>query len=92
MKKNLTFLAAMLAASIMHGQKKASQDTLPAMHQVKLEVGKVYTFGQLDQRKIYHWDTGQRATPSGRQAKEHVSNYARLITPDSAVVLKDSAQ
>jgi hypothetical protein len=65
---------------------------MPAIQQVKLQVGKVYTFGQLDQRKIYHWETGQRATPAGRQATEHVSNYVRLITPDSAVVLKDSAQ
>ena len=33
---------------------------------------RVVTFRQMDQRKIYNWADGQRGTPTGREAGEHV--------------------
>ena len=48
---------------------------------------RILTFSQLDQRKIYHWGTGQRATPTGREACENVSGYVKLYGDDSAVVV-----
>jgi len=35
-------------------------------------------FQNLDQRDIYHWSTGQRATPTGEQAIATNSGYAAL--------------
>lgn len=43
---------------------------------------------QMDQRKIYHWDIGQRSTPTGRLATEPFARYA-LVLGDSAVVVND---
>jgi len=64
-------------------QKKSPKDS------VVRNYSRVVTFGELDQRKIYHWANGQRATATGREAGEHLSNYVRLIGEDSAIVVKD---
>ena len=47
----------------------------------------ILTLSQLDQRKIYHWANGQRATPTGREAGENVSQYVKLYGEDSAVIV-----
>lgn len=47
----------------------------------------VVPFSKLDQRKIYHWAIGQRATPTGRQTASRNAKYARVFG-DSAVVVK----
>lgn len=43
---------------------------------------------QMEQTKIYRWDNGQTATPTGRQAGDPLAVYARLIG-DSAIVVYD---
>lgn len=53
-----------------------------------LSRSRIVTFSQLDQRKIYNWGNGQRSTPTGRVAGEHLlSDYVRVLG-DSAVVVK----
>ncbi len=51
--------------------------------------GRLLTFKQLDQRKIYHWTTGQRSTPSGRQADADAGRMVR-VWGDSARVVDPS--
>lgn len=48
----------------------------------------ILLISQMDQRKIYHWDNGQRSTPTGREAGEAAITYVKVIG-DSAVVLGD---
>ncbi len=43
---------------------------------------------QMEQTKNYHWDNGQTATPTGRQAGDPSVLYARVIG-DSAIVIYD---
>jgi hypothetical protein len=52
---------------------------------------RIVTLSQLDQRKIYHWANGQRATPTGREAGENVSKYVKLYGEDSAVIVDPPA-
>lgn len=52
---------------------------------------RIPTLSQLDQRKIYHWANGQRATPTGREADENVSKYVKLYGEDSAVIVDPPA-
>jgi hypothetical protein len=49
--------------------------------------GVLTTFAQMDQRKIYHWDTGTLSTASGRQAGEGDIGPYVMIYGDSAVVV-----
>jgi hypothetical protein len=64
-----------------------SADTLQTKNEIK-PAPRIITFRQMDQRKIYHWANGQSATPTGREAGEHVSNWVRLIGDDSAMVVQ----
>ena len=61
-------------------------DTLQNKNEIH-PAGRIVTFSQMNQRKIYHWADGQRATPTGREAGEHVPKYVELIGSDSAVVV-----
>jgi hypothetical protein len=47
---------------------------------------RVIPISQMEQNKIYHWDNGQRSTPTGRQAGDPLAYYARVLG-DSAVVV-----
>jgi hypothetical protein len=49
---------------------------------------RIVTFPQMDQRKIYNWADGQRGTPTGREAGEHVPKWVELIGSDSAMVVQ----
>ena len=64
------------------------KDTLKKNKSAFIANSRLETFNQLDQRKIYHWETGQSATPTGRQAGEYTSRYVRVFG-DSAVVEPD---
>lgn len=47
---------------------------------------RVVAITDLDQRKIYRWENGQRSTASGRQAADEWARYVRVFG-DSAVVV-----
>ena len=47
----------------------------------------IMLISSMDQRRIYQWGNGQRATPSGRQADDPTAMFARVLG-DSAVVVK----
>jgi hypothetical protein len=91
MKKIVVITAGlMLVPAILLAQKKEpviSKDTLNKKNSFILD-SQLLTFSQLDQRKIYHWANGQRATPTGRQAGEVTPKYVRVFG-DSAVVVWD---
>lgn len=79
-----------LIPAIILAQKANSviiKDTLKNKNEFMLQ-SQLLTFSQLDQRKIYHWGNGQRATPTGRQAGEVTPKYVRVLG-DSAVVVWD---
>jgi len=63
-------------------QNKNENDTLAKRS------SRIVTFGQMDQRRIYHWANGQHSTATGRNAGEHLPDYVKLIGDDSAVVVK----
>ncbi len=48
----------------------------------------VILISKMNQRKTYNWATGQRATPSGRQAGDRYAIWARVLG-DSAIVVKN---
>jgi len=50
---------------------------------------KIVPFSALDQRKIYKWENGQKATPADRKATDSTVRYARVFG-DSAVVIRDA--
>ena len=50
--------------------------------------GRLLSFRDLDQRKVYKWRNGQRSTPSGRQAEAGSAKYVR-VWGDSAMVIRD---
>ena len=50
--------------------------------------GRLLTFRDLDQRKVYNWRNGQRSTPSGREAEAGGAKYVR-VWGDSAMVIRD---
>lgn len=52
-----------------------------------IQRSQIMLINQMDQRKIYHWDNGQRSTPMGRQAGDEKITFVKVIG-DSAVVLK----
>lgn len=43
---------------------------------------------KMDQRKIYKWRNGQKATASGRQAGDRSAKYARVFGDSAMVVSK----
>lgn len=52
-----------------------------------ISASRIITFGQMDQRKIYHWENGQTSTPTGREAGEFLSGYVKIFGDDSAEVV-----
>ena len=66
---------------------KGKTDTTVNKNEFNL-VAQVIPISEMDQRKIYRWDNGQGATPSGRQAGDPSARYARVLG-DSAVVVND---
>lgn len=88
MKKKVTFLTGFSFIPVI----LFAQSHLPTVNPDKLTkksfmaASKLMTFRQMDQRKIYHWATGERSTPTGRQAGEPTSGYVRVFE-DSAVVV-----
>lgn len=89
MKKMLSAAAGLLfLPALVMAQKTnpvITKDTLSTRSDFILK-SQLLTFSQLDQRKIYHWGNGQRATPTGRQAGEVTPKYVRVFG-DSAVVV-----
>ena len=86
MNNNSIFFVLFLLISICshaQTQKKPRQDSLTTNH------SHVVTFNDLDQRKMYSWGNGTRATAAGREAGEQLPNYVKLIGNDSAIVVKD---
>ena len=51
-------------------------------------VGRLLTFRDLDQRRVYKWKNGQRSTASGRQAEAKGARYVR-VWGDSAMVVQN---
>lgn len=80
------FIPTVVMAQLLHPIVK--KDTLKNNKSAFIANSKLVTFSQLNQRKIYHWETGQSATPTGRQAGENTSGYVRVFG-DSAVVVTD---
>jgi hypothetical protein len=80
----LFFIPAVLIAQ--RSTPTHQTDTLQNKNEVQ-PAQRIVTFSQMDQRKIYHWADGQRGTPTGREAGEHVPKFVKLIGSDSAVVV-----
>jgi hypothetical protein len=51
-------------------------------------VGRLLTFRDLDQRRVYNWKNGQRSTAAGRQAETKNAKYVR-VWGDSAMVVRN---
>lgn len=51
---------------------------------------KVVRIKDMDQRKIYNWEDGQRSTATGRQAGDRKAKYARVFGDSAIVVRKPS--
>lgn len=66
------------------------QDSLSSASQVRS--GRLITFRQMDQRKIYNWRNGQRSTPAGRQADSRGAKYVRVWGDSAAVVFNPDPQ
>ena len=77
----LLFLFVLISRIDAQTKNKNENDTLAKRY------SRIVTFSQMDQRKIYHWANGQRATPTGREAGENVSEYVKLYGEDSAVIV-----
>jgi hypothetical protein len=81
---SVTFVPALAIAQQNHSSSKADTSKTKS---IVANISRVLTFSQLDQRKIYHWANGQRATPTGREAGENVSEYVKLYGEDSAAIV-----
>lgn len=73
-----------IALATMAGVGQAQRKT---ERRAERSSGKIMLISKMEQRKIFHWANGQRATPSGRQAGDADAIYARVFG-DSAVVVK----
>jgi|GEM_PF-5185185 len=82
-KLNLLLIAIACMSMESNAQVQARSMTL----REDSERGSIVEIRHMDQRKIYHWGNGQRATPSGRQADDPKAKFARVFG-DSAVVVK----
>jgi hypothetical protein len=80
----LVFIPGMIWAQ----QTESARKTDSAIQTRPAREGRVLTFRDLDQRKIYRWGNGQKATPSGREAGERLGKYVRVFG-DSAIVVKE---
>lgn len=85
MKTVIIFSFSFLFTSFIARAQRQSKDRNDS---VVKRYSRIVTFGQMDQRKIYHWANGQRSTAAGRNAGEHLPDYVKLIDDDSAVVVK----
>ena len=92
MKRITVFAASLFLFPVLASaqQQTGDQDSDSLEYKSVFETrSRILTFDRLDQRKIYNWATGQRATPSGRQAGErNLSPYVRVYG-DSAIVVPD---
>lgn len=90
MKTKKTIVTALMFAPIVAIAQSKHENKKDSLNNARQTVNRsrIYTFDQLDQRKIFHWANGQRSTATGREAGEHLSNYVMLIGDDSAVVVK----
>jgi hypothetical protein len=87
------FLA--MALSIAATVAVSAQQTTPVTHDIDSITkdtnrvsGRLLTFRDLDQRRVYNWKNGQRSTPSGREAEAGKAKYIR-VWGDSAMVVRD---
>jgi hypothetical protein len=84
--KNVTIFAILFL--VISVSADAQTQTKPVKDTVDRKYSHVVTFSELDQRKIYRWGNGTRATATGREAGEHLPNYVKLTGDDSAIVVK----
>jgi len=77
-----------LAIAAQPPDKKNKRDTVNRKESISSK-SKIVPFSALDQRKIYKWENGQKATPAARQAADTSVRYARVFG-DSAVVIRDA--
>ena len=85
MKKTILLAFGLaLVSGIVQAQEENQNQNDPIEER---RAGRLMRIVDMDQRKIYHWANGQKATPSGRQAGDPDAVYARVIG-DSAVVVK----
>lgn len=92
MKKIIPFtISLVLVSGIIHAQstetESASETAENNTNSTFISRSAIIPISEMDQRKVYQWENGQRATPTGRQAGDPSAVYARVYG-DSAVVLK----
>jgi len=94
----VALISLVLIGGTVHAQQRPGviRDTLVTVTNKDTAVTKdevtssffMIPINQMDQTKIYHWDNGQTATPTGRQAGDPSAVYARVMG-DSAIVVSD---
>lgn len=85
---NIFILALVLFPASVRGQTTHNSNSKTDSVTKSVQGPQILLISQMDQRKIYHWNNGQRSTPTGREAGEAAITYVKVIG-DSAVVLGD---
>ena len=80
-------LVLALASGVVQAQEENHDDPVETRR-----TGRLVRIVDMDQRKIYHWANGQKATPSGRQAGDPDAIYARVIGDSAVVVRKEEEE
>ena len=92
MKRIITIVSLVFIPGILFAQrtnKNAEEKSDDRLNErAFLSRSRVMTFSQMNQRRIYNWATGQRATPSGRQAGQKLKGTYVRVFGDSAVVIR----
>ena len=84
----IAFISIFFISGTALAQKFESQKTIDSMNSWRKYVRspQVVPIKKMDQRKIYKWRNGQKATASGRQAGDRTAKWARVYG-DSAMVV-----
>lgn len=90
MKKLIVIIILLAAVPVISGAQEKKTGTEPDKDMKKSESRSypLIPITQIDQRKIYNWGNGQKATAMGRQAGDAKAKYVKLMG-DSAVVVYD---
>lgn len=88
MKKIIGITVSLICIQRMGEAQQVSKTDTTGNKNITAPVADIILISDMDQRKTYHWDNGQRSTPAGRQAGDPLAKYVRVIG-DSAVVVRD---
>lgn len=91
MKKPGVIIILLAAMPVISKAQEKKTNTGPDKDMKNSESARSYPLipiSQLDQRRIYNWGNGQKATAMGRQAGDAKAKYVKLMG-DSAVVVYD---